>query len=114
CGEEFVTLALDEASVLSPPGKNEFWQTIFDKLREYLPADPSPAIPEPMGDNAAKAFGETKFPFGAHRGKRIDEVPLSYLVFVADDNAFRQQLRRYLRSPRIQREMESSHRWIDE
>ncbi len=70
----------------------------------------TPAAPiSAMTDQQARQFGRRSMPFGRHKGRRVDEVPLDYLVWLADHAAlFVADLRRYCRSPRLQSEMNTS------
>ena len=56
-----------------------------------------------MTDDQSRQFGSTSMPFGQYRGTRVDEVPLDYLSWIADDQ-FLRDLPRYLRSRRVQME----------
>lgn len=87
------------------------------KMSQSLdPNPPAPPEPEstlqPMSNEESLAF-EKKFTFwfGEHDDKPLRDVPLSYLVWFTESGetervkAAKKQLRRYLASERIQREM---------
>lgn len=104
--ETIVLLATEEAAAFGYHGKTSFWYTLADALSKYLPQASPARQPEPMNDKAAQVFGQMEMKFGKYRGQPLDEVPVDYLVMLVDDNEWKQQVRRYLRSPRIQRELE--------
>lgn len=88
-------------------------ESFFDHLRSVFPkwlAKPVPAPPEPqpMSDLQAKAFGASLMTFGKHAGTRIDQVPLEYLLWLADaPDEWKADLRRYLKSRRVQIEQDT-------
>src|ERR1700687_3124065 len=64
------------------------------------------ALPQsmcPMTDSESKRFGASLMPLGKFIGKRVDDVEMSYLEFL-DEDEWRGQLRRYLLSRRVQEE----------
>lgn len=97
-------LASDEAIQLPEAARVTFWGELW-KLCGTPPrkAPQGPAI-EPMTDRQARTFGAVAMPFGAHKGKRIDEIPLEYLGQITEPSPFIGQIRRYLASRRIQAE----------
>lgn len=62
---------------------------------------------EPMSDAESKAFERQQMPFGMHSGELIADVPMDYLLWLECEPDFRRDLRRYLRSDRIQREQDT-------
>ena len=62
---------------------------------------------EPMSDAGSMAFERQQMPFGMHSGTPIADVPMDYLLWLECEPDFRRDLRRYLRSDRIQREQTS-------
>jgi uncharacterized protein (DUF3820 family) len=56
-----------------------------------------------MTDQEARQFGNQPMLFGKCVGKRLDEIELDYLDWLADQ-PFHKNLRRYLASRRIQAE----------
>ena len=90
-------------------GFDRFWTRLLDRVQElHGPAPPQQVGPPevPMTDDESKEFGGSGIPFGKHHSERVDQVPLPYLVWLGDQPDFRLSLRRYLRSPRIAREIE--------
>ena len=57
----------------------------------------------PMTDVESKRFGKQLVPYRAFEGRRVDDVPLERLAWYADQT-FTDELRRYLKSDRVQRE----------
>lgn len=62
---------------------------------------------EPMSYDSSLAFERQVMPFGKHAGESIKDVPMDYLLWLECEPDFRRELRRYLRSDRIQREQGS-------
>jgi hypothetical protein len=59
---------------------------------------------ERMTDAGSMAFERQQIAFGMHSGMPIADVPMDYLLWLECEPDFRRDLRRYLRSDRIQRE----------
>lgn len=71
----------------------------------YEPPKVAPApTPKPMSDAQARAFRDTRIPFGKYGGCKVDDVCLSYLCNLADPNEWIKELRRYLASELVQGE----------
>lgn len=85
-----------------------FWERVSLEVPEQhrIERQPEPApIVRPMSDAEARDFGNQLIHFGKHKGSRIDEVDLDYLLWLADSkDDFKEQLRRYVRSQRVQAE----------
>lgn len=62
----------------------------------------------PMTDAEARGFGKQRMTFGKHAGKRVDDVEMQYLEWLADSDGtkFSLNLLRYLKSERIRREQQ--------
>ena len=58
-----------------------------------------------MSDKEAKVFGKQSMMFGEYSGLPVDSVPLDRLVWYSE-NGFIEDLKRYLRSRRVDSEME--------
>lgn len=75
-----------------------------ERIQEQLATGPA----VPMRDEESRNFGRLRMPdkFKKFAGKRIDEVPVSYLRYIVDnaDVAFIGDLERYLDSDRVQME----------
>jgi hypothetical protein len=100
-----VDLAKQEAENLPHAVRPVFYEEIARRLDVKFFTPPSPAA-APFTDAQARAWGATRIQFGMHAGKRIDEIPLSYLEKLAEPNDFVRHLRRYLASHRIALEEE--------
>lgn len=96
--EALVELATEEY------GRDErFWEVVRNHAVTFAPMPPTPPSPvEPLSDEDARKFGVKVLGFGCYRDQRYDEVPLEYLMWIADKNT---QLVRYIRSRRVQSEM---------
>lgn len=101
---EILLLAGEEASSMSLEHRQRFYKYLRDAALEIvpLPKQNGPAL-EPMSDAESRRFGKTLMPFGKYADESIDNVPTSYLDWLAtsDDAIFIKQLNRYLASPRI-------------
>jgi hypothetical protein len=63
----------------------------------------------PMNETAARAFEKEKVPWGEYKGVHVGQVRLDYLTFLAKDNEFTRDVKRYVRSKRFkQRQKEQS------
>ena len=61
---------------------------------------------KPMTRQESQKFDKETMPFGKHKGQRIADVPLDYLLWLDDQPDFRRSLWRYLGSERIQAEID--------
>lgn len=59
----------------------------------------------PMEDDESREFGSRKIAFGVHEGKRYDEVPMSYLEWLAQRQQEGMEVVRYVESRRVQAEV---------
>lgn len=67
----------------------------LDNLTVEVEVERAPA--RPMTDGEASAFEARRMPWGKHKGKTIDEVPLDYLQWVLDQpDTFKVEIERYL------------------
>lgn len=101
------------AALPNDDARVQFWK----RLRSTTPilvdgnaGDAKPEKPEPllpMSDRESKEFGGKPMEFGKHKGTRVDEVPLEYLLWLSQTkDQFKIDLRRYVMSRRIQAEQE--------
>lgn len=78
-----------------------------EELRQYFP---QPAIKEnpvcKFTSAESRVFGKTRIPFGEFSGESVDSVNLTRLRWYGDQT-FIDNLRRYLASDRIQREIDN-------
>jgi len=91
-----------------------FWEVVRDHAIKCAPLPPAPRNPstiEPLSDEDARRYGRGQITFGQHAGMRFDDIPISYLVWLADRNV---QLVRYIRSRRVQSEMTTTEEPTDE
>ena len=86
-----------------------FWGELIKLIREHLPGlipDVEVMQDRPMGDEEAEAFERESMKFGKHQDTQIGEVPIDYLVWMEEQDDFRRELNRYLRSERGQQRQE--------
>lgn len=77
----------------------DFAEAFIDEMRKLLPkrrdAEPAPVKPVPLARAAAVVM-----PFGEHRGKPLDYVPVEYLDWLCrEQETFLLSLQTYLRHP---------------
>ena len=101
------SLVLEEADSLPTDVRSVF----LDEFHRLVSGPPVELIPvmckPPMTDEEAKPFGiRTTMPYGEFKDRRVDDVPLDRLLWYADQR-FTDELRRYLKSPRIQAEIDA-------
>ena len=97
----------EEGDKYCPLGRRIIANRIVAFLSAWLPLVETapPPTATPMTDIEAKAYGDERMEFGHYAGTRIDEVPRSYLEWLADSSRTTAvQLSRYLKSNRIRSE----------
>lgn len=87
-----------------------FTTALRNELNLVLASAEAKVDVEPMSDEVARRFGNNTMGFGKYVGQRIDEIPIDYLLwFVEQKDTFKQELRRYIKSRRVQAEIEETH-----
>jgi hypothetical protein len=88
--------------------RNEIEQRIIahrvrDAIEAWIRAGEIPPQPvKPMTDAEAQAFEQEPMEFGKYNGVKVKDVPLDYLIWVADAGRKTwQQIHAYLHSPRV-------------
>lgn len=87
-----------------------FWLTLFNFIRHHLLESALPKIVVsanvvPMSDEEVKAFEKTRCPFQKWKHMLVSAIELSDLIWLNECDDFRQDLRRYIASEKIQREI---------
>lgn len=97
--------ALIEAELATLPAsaRQVLASGVYAAIDRHLPGARCGAGPKPMDDAEARRFGQETMPFGKFAGTKMDEVPLDYLEWYADQ-PLQRQLIRYLKSRRIREE----------
>lgn len=105
--EELMEYLEEEAKNLPSDGaRTRFWECLSNTAGVSAGVTKSPG-PKLMSEEQAKAFGRQPMPHGMYKDMKIDKVPLEYLTWLTDsDDSFKKELRSYLRSQRIRRELE--------
>lgn len=109
CLEEDVAKYSDHAKI-------KYWQKILKLTQELLDKHGVASqekkvrnimgvIIEAMTDEESRKFDSEIMPFGKHKGSKISEIPLQYLVWLSEQPNFNNKLTAYLQSPRIKREL---------
>lgn len=85
-----------------------FWKELAKIVMAHVP-DPrkrkrdKPKSVSPMTQQEARDFGSVTVPFGKFNNVAVDNVPMDWLVWLADQT-FVDDLRRYLESERVKSE----------
>ena len=103
-------LLLDEAINHKGDAAVRYYVTLLKWLLKMVPEEHVPkqnvqAPVVPMTADECSDFEMDRMEFGKHGGDFIGEVPLEYLEWLDSQHDFRQQLRRYLASKQVQRQM---------
>ena len=78
-------------------GSVRYWNILkFHIETKLAELDPKPTGPGPMTREQVEHFEKMEVPFGKYKGEEIREVPTSYLEFLAGEDTFVEQVRRYL------------------
>ena len=107
---ELAALVISEVSDMNDLGRRIVANRLGELISPWLPAPVRPeqgtAATVPMNDVEAKAYGQTAtMRFGKYEGKRIDAVPLDYLIWLTDESRrLWREMHSYLNSPRIKLE----------
>lgn len=88
-----------EARQLSTVGRNHFYDLIRRKLLEMFPNADDPRD-KPMATGEAARFSESTINFGKYDGFKVEEIPISYLIWLSEQTTT-DDVRRYLKHPRI-------------
>lgn len=88
---------LDE-NKLTDEEKERAWKNILNNVFGH--EDSADKVsPSPMTyDEARRYYHNTTIDFGKHKGKKIDEIPFSYLEWLDNQPDFRRDLHRFLTS----------------
>lgn len=98
--EDFYKLAVEEGETHG----DVFWEKLHKMVCRHVKCPKEESTRKfVMDKQEAVQFGNEVMPFGGYVGKRVDDVPLERLWWYADQS-FIDDLRRYLRSKRVQSE----------
>ncbi len=91
---------------LSPDALGQAWRRLGDMMDAAAGDKREPSTDVVMSDDDAKRFGRRIVPFGRYSQdwgdpRRIQDVPLSYLVWLEEADDFRRDLTRYLKRREI-------------
>lgn len=103
---EVFEFACHETTSLTKEISDHFWKRLGQMINEKLPKATTAPPQETIDDHRSRIIGKIIMTVGIHKGKRIDDVPVDYLEWVADnwDDPRGDQVRQYLESPRIKSE----------
>ena len=101
--EAIADLVREALADLPAESHGRFWSVLWDAL---APPVASSSDSDKMSDTQARHFGNCIVPerFRRYAGCRVDGVPLWYWERITEEDEFVRQLKRYLRSERIQGE----------
>jgi len=94
---------------LDPAATAKAWRKVGDMVDAVTNTDrtpPEPPVSMVMSDEEALRFAWQVLKFGKHEGDMIADVPLSYLVWLDEQDDFRGEVRRYLRRREIWEQQE--------
>lgn len=100
--------ALRLADGLDADAAIRFWELLYVRFAEKAgkAEDQQQRKAFRMSDAESKAFDSVTVPWGQFKGKRVADVPLDYWIHVTEaPDAFKEEVKRYLRSGRIQHEL---------
>jgi uncharacterized protein (DUF3820 family) len=103
-------LAMEEAMNHQGPAALHYWLSLLKSVARIVPESHHPwrTLPSgvvPMDKAERQAFEDSAVMFGKHAGERVGDVPLEYLEWLDSQYDFRQQLKRYLATDLLQRQM---------
>lgn len=105
--DELMDFAIDESKPLGAEAR-VFWERLQSQIAALIniePPRPKVDKAKPMGEQEASEWEEkTEMAFGKHKGEKVRDVPIDYLLWLDETNEFGRQLTRYLGSPLAQRE----------
>jgi hypothetical protein len=102
-----IELLRGECVGLSMDAQEAYWGQIRAVASPPAP-EPKPAF-IPMTEEEAIAFGRQVMDYGKYKGEKLDDIPISYLLWLTEDGQKRvRETRRYLASERMQRAQEDS------
>ena len=102
-------LVQETAALLCEEDARRFWKHFLGPIVKAATVieDNQPQANEAMTEDQAKAFERVRIPWGKESGISVKNIELEYLFWMADErDKFKEALRRYLRSDRVQREQE--------
>jgi len=81
----------------------DYAESFLKELRSRLPVKESAKPPTPLAPIPIARLGAVPMPFGEHRDKPLDDVPLQYLEWLCGkQEEFLQGLRAYLKHPELE------------
>lgn len=91
-----------------------FWEQLIESAIEKLPPKrqinySNPKEIKPMNDILAMSFEREKIPYGQHKGAYVGQVKLDYLIFLAEENDFTRDVKRYVASAHFKKRMKGEN-----
>jgi len=104
--KDVFAFALNESHGLTDEGTKRYWTRLGQLVNEQLRNATEAPAPDTITDDESRRIGKLVMIRGKHEGETIDQTPMDYLEWVADNwtCTFGEQIRRYLDSPRIKSE----------
>jgi len=109
-GMGLVDLIRDEMAPFNDVGRRIIANRVIDLVRVWEEKQKTPQTEPivPMTEQEMTTFGHTTMKFGKHEGEKIKDVPLSYLVWLADESRQTwRKLHAYLNTPAVKARMET-------
>lgn len=105
-------LVIETADALPEDHRQRFWEVVHFHVANAagIVPDEDPADSTRMTESQATAFEEMVMPWGKYQDYRIGDIEdHEYLCYMAEKpDEFKDQLRRYVRSDRVQREQDDA------
>ena len=80
----------------------DFMRGLIDRIERDSSSKPIEDVGEVKPEPIAR-IGATEMPFGAHKGKSLDDVPLEYLDWLcSSQEGFYKNLKAYLKHPELE------------
>lgn len=102
--QEIVVFLVGEAGEYSEEDKARFWLRLLAEMEKLTVKMIPPTKPKSdrMSYKEATEFEDISMPFGQHTGKKVRDVPASYLGWLASQESFSDKVIRYVRSSKFQ------------
>lgn len=91
-----------------------FWELMAAHAATKLPQKSVEPKDLPMDDDEAAKFEEWMIPWGKYAEHHVGEVPVGYLLFLAEGDEFTRKLRRYVASKMFARRQDEEENYASQ
>ncbi len=104
--KDVFSFALHEAEGLSKEISKHFWTRLGTMINSKLKDATEAPEPKAITDDQARNLGKLVIPKGKHKGKTLNDIPIDYLEWVADNWTCQigEAVRKYIESPGVRAE----------